>query len=157
MMMPTDKYVEVVYQSEPIGPERIVLYLTSFDLKRYEQDQELEKRRFANSFELNTCIAPIHNGLYDSYYIKYFEDYCNALIKRYYAPYVNEAISLIDIYKDKLATPIETINTKKINDVVNNSNVKCDVVYGDVINCKEVHCKEIQGDVINCKVYKESD
>ena len=37
-MLPTDKYVKVVYESSPIGVERIVLYLTTFDLKRYEQD-----------------------------------------------------------------------------------------------------------------------
>ena len=38
-----NKYIKVVYQSEPIGKERIVLYLTTFDLEKFENDEKLEK------------------------------------------------------------------------------------------------------------------
>ena len=33
-----DDYVKVVYQSEPIGEERIILYLTTFDTKKFEKE-----------------------------------------------------------------------------------------------------------------------
>lgn len=38
-----DKYTKVVYQSNPIGKDRIVLYLTTFDLEAFEKDENLEK------------------------------------------------------------------------------------------------------------------
>lgn len=49
-----DKYTKVTYQSEPIGKERIVLYLTTFDLETFKNDEKLEKmptQRKAISFE----------------------------------------------------------------------------------------------------------
>ena len=36
-----DKYTKVVYQSEPIGKEKIVLYLTTFDLEAFEKNEKL--------------------------------------------------------------------------------------------------------------------
>lgn len=51
-----DKYTKVVYQSEPIGKEKIILYLTTFDLEAFENDQKLEKiptQRKAVVFEFN--------------------------------------------------------------------------------------------------------
>ena len=152
-MLPTDKYVKVVYESSPIGVERIVLYLTTFDLKRYEQDQKLEERRFAQRIELNNAIAPTYNE--QVLYGKYLEEYCNALIKRYYGHYVKEAIDMIDTYKDKIVTPKEFTSTKKIGNVVNSDKVECDIIYGNVTNCDEVYCKEIRGNVVNCDIYKE--
>lgn len=38
-----DKYAKVVYESEPIGKEKIVLCLTTFDLETFDKDQTLEK------------------------------------------------------------------------------------------------------------------
>lgn len=38
-----DKYTKVTYQSEPIGEEKIILYLTTFDLEAFKKDEKLEK------------------------------------------------------------------------------------------------------------------
>ena len=38
-----DKYVKIIYKSEPIGKEKIVLYLTSFDDKAYKRDEKLKE------------------------------------------------------------------------------------------------------------------
>ena len=154
-MLPIDKYVKVVYESGPIGIERIVLYLTTFDLKSYEKDQKLEEKRFAQHIELNNAIAPTHNDLYNNGVVNMLEEYCNALIKRYYEPYVEEAIDMIDTYKNKITTPKEFTSTKKIGNVVNSDKVECDIIYGNVTNCDEVHCREIRGNVVNCDIYKE--
>jgi hypothetical protein len=51
-----NKYTKVTYQSEPIGKERIVLYLTTFDLEAFKKDEKLEKiptQRKAIAFEFN--------------------------------------------------------------------------------------------------------
>ena len=50
-----NKYTKVVYQSDPIGKEQIVLCLTTFDLETFEKDQKLEKiptKTIAKSFEI---------------------------------------------------------------------------------------------------------
>lgn len=41
--MVDNKYIKVVYRSEPIGKEGIVLELTTFDKEKYEKDQKLQK------------------------------------------------------------------------------------------------------------------
>ena len=38
-----DKYIKVVYESKPIGKEKIVLQLTTFDLEAFEKDEKLKK------------------------------------------------------------------------------------------------------------------
>ena len=38
-----DKYTKITYQTEPIGKEKIILYLTTFDLEAFEKDKQLEK------------------------------------------------------------------------------------------------------------------
>lgn len=166
-MLPIDKYVKIVYESSPIGDAHIVLYLTTFDFEKYEQDQKLEEKTYVHRIELNNAIAPTYHELYDSgvstmlrmrqqdRYVEYLEEYCNALIKQYYEPYVNEALNLIDTYKDKITTPINFNATKKVKDVVHSDKVECDVICGDVVHCNEVHCKEIRGNMVHCKVYKE--
>lgn len=38
-----NSYTEITYQSEPIGKEKIILYLTTFDLEAFEKDKNLHK------------------------------------------------------------------------------------------------------------------
>lgn len=38
-----DDYVKVVYQSEPIGEERIILYLTTFDIEAFNKNVDLDE------------------------------------------------------------------------------------------------------------------
>ena len=38
-----EKYIRTLYRSEPIGKERIVLELTTFDLEAFKENEKLEK------------------------------------------------------------------------------------------------------------------
>ena len=56
-----NKYTKVTYQSNPIGKERIVLYLTTFDLEAFKNDEKLEKipiqrKAIAFEFERNDLL-----------------------------------------------------------------------------------------------------
>lgn len=56
-----DKYTKITYQSEPIGKERIVLYLTTFDLEAFKNNEKLEKipiqrKAIAFEFERNDIL-----------------------------------------------------------------------------------------------------
>lgn len=42
-MSEKDKYTKIVYQSNPIGKDKIILYLTTFDLEAFEKDEKMEK------------------------------------------------------------------------------------------------------------------
>ena len=51
-----NEYTKVVYQSEPIGKEKIVLYLTTFDLEAFEKDKNLKRipeKRVAKMIEFD--------------------------------------------------------------------------------------------------------
>lgn len=51
-----NKYTKITYQSEPIGKEKIILYLTTFDLEAYDRDEKLSKiptKRTAMQYEFD--------------------------------------------------------------------------------------------------------
>lgn len=51
-----DKYTKITYESEPIGKERIVLQLTTLDLKAFNENKNLKKiptKRTAIQYEFN--------------------------------------------------------------------------------------------------------
>lgn len=138
-----NKYVKIVYQSEPIGKERIILYLTTFDWEAYELDQEFLKQQ-TMAFELppanntNEALATLENIL-------------NNYVKRYYEPYVKELREVIHT-KKVLGEAID-LNAKNIS---NADDVHCNIVYGNITNCDNVYCMEIKGNVVNCDkiIYK---
>lgn len=137
------KYVKVVYESKPIGKEKIVLYLTTFDWERYELDQECLKQQ-AITFELPPADSP-------SEALATLEKILNDYVKRYYEPYVKELREVIHT-KKVLGKAID-LNAKNIS---NAGDVHCNMVYGNITNCDNVYCTEIKGNVVNCDkiVYK---
>ena len=162
-----DDYVKITYQTPPIGPSKIVLYLTTFDIEKYKKDQEVETKTQSLVFEEPdnrgyNSVADIRNSLdnrlygysiqqHNMNYYEYLQNALNDVVMRYYEPYVEELKREIDAYKVKMET-----NTvfRNVEDVTNVPKLVCDTVCGDVTNCHEVHCNNIQGDLINCKVYK---
>lgn len=51
------KYIKIVYKSEPIGPEKIVLQLTTFDFDKYKKDNELKKQKKIKVFQFDHSMA----------------------------------------------------------------------------------------------------
>lgn len=51
-----NKYTKITYESSPIGADKIILYLTTFDLESFESDKNLEKipiKKKAIAFDFN--------------------------------------------------------------------------------------------------------
>lgn len=175
-----DDYVKITYQTPPIGPSEIVLYLTTFDIEKYKKDQEIETKtktlvfedpdnRGYNSFAdvrnsldntlyCNTDNQSYSTSCYDNTpYYEYLQNSLNNVVMRYYEPYVEELKRTIDVYKKMINNAPKDIPCICKGDITNADMVECDTIQGDVVNCKEVHCKEIKGDTINCRVYKENE
>ena len=144
-----DKYVKVVYQTQPIGPERIILYLTTFDKEAFERDQQLIPKQEAMSFEFDK------SDIKNPDFIKGFEGNLNTIVKEYYGEKIKE---LEEIAKTKqfesktVAMPIK----EKIRNITNADDVHCDVVYGNITNCDNIYCSEVKGNIVNCDkvIYK---
>ena len=175
-----DDYVKITYQTPPIGPSKIVLYLTTFDIEKYKKDQEVATKtqslvfdepdnRGYNSFAdirnsldntlyyntVNASNRLYNTNYYDNTpYYEYLQNSLNDVVMRYYEPYVEELQNTIDVYKAMLKTTPAFYN---VEDVTNVHELVCDTVCGDVTNCHEVHCNNIQGDLINCRVYKDGE
>lgn len=169
-----DDYVKITYETPPIGPSKIVLYLTTFDIEKYKKDQEIETKTKTLVFEEPNnrgynSFADIRNSLdntlygysiqqhnmnyYDNApYYEYLQNSLNNVVMRYYEPYVEELKREIDAYQAMIKTNSLCRNAQ---DVTNVHELVCDTVYGDVTNCHAVHCNDIKGDLINCRVYKE--
>ena len=61
-----DKYIRIVYRSEPIGKEGIILYLTTFDIDKY--NQELNKKEigievFTDDINFNVILSGVISPL----------------------------------------------------------------------------------------------
>ena len=53
-------YVKVIYESNPIGKEKIILYLTTFDIEAFKKDEALAKipeKRIAKAFYIPEKIV----------------------------------------------------------------------------------------------------
>lgn len=144
-----DNYTKITYQSEPIGKEKIILYLTTFDIEAFEKDQSLEKiptkteakivQFEKNKLEDVNILQEINN---------YYEDYINKTYKK---------------QLEEMASYIETLRKIKIvpqwnaKNITNSDDVHCNIVEGNITNCDNVYCNEIKGNVVNCDkiIYKK--
>ena len=132
-----EKYIKIVYESEPIGPERIILYLTTFDIDKYNKD--LQKERVAIEIPLreNCNIGEI-------------ERLVNDYVKNFYEPYIKEVKGYLQYLKT--THEIEPKVYEKVNNVANVDKVTCNIIKGNVVNCDVVYCNEVKGNVVNCDI-----
>lgn len=132
-----DKYVRVVYQSEPIGKERIILYLTTFDKEAFERDNlfQLKEEKIIHEFERVELNRPD--------FIEMFERNLNTMVKNIYEEKLKEIESIMKM-------------SKNVKNISNSDDVYCNIVYGNISNCDNIYCKEIKGNVSNCDkiIYK---
>lgn len=138
-----DKYVKIVYQTEPIGKEKIILYLTTFDTEAFERDKKLRdipKEKIVMKIDIDS-------DLYVASPIEHIEQIINEKVKQFYEK------EILDLKKSLEYARREYRGSTK--NVTNSENIYCDIIEGNVINCDNVHCKEIKGNTINCEIYRE--
>ena len=107
--MSKNKYSKVVYESNPIGKEKIILYLTTFDIEAFEKDQSLEKiptKTIAKTFDIPKSIigddTPFGEN-YNRFQVEVFE----AIIEKFIEDTYDEELR-------KMQTCIETLRNIKI-------------------------------------------
>ena len=144
-----DKYVKVIYQSDPIGEYGIILELTTFDLEAFKKDEELKKKKQferinIKEFQLDNNL--IADGILGPQTLSILEQHLNERVDKFYKNELLKAKNLLN----------EVSNKDKIvkGNVTNADNVICDIIQGNVINCDTVRCNEIKGNTINCEIYK---
>lgn len=107
-----NKYIKVIYRSEPIGKDKIVLELTTFDYEAYEKDRKLEEKRK----QLVCCVDK--NDLFefdiqnDAVYV--FERKIEKYIDRFYQEEFNELTRIIKSQQEQLQFYYQTTATPKI-------------------------------------------
>lgn len=149
-----DKYTKVVYQSEPIGKEKIILYLTTFDLETFKNDEKLEKipeQRKAIAFEFNKSEILNNPNL-----VEEMSNKIETMFKEIYEKQLLDMKSYIELLRNIKIAPMEYSNAKNIT---NSDDVHCNIVEGNITNCDNVYCNEIKGNVVNCDkiVYKNKE
>ena len=140
-----NNYVKIVYQTPPIGPHKIILYLTTFDIQQFEYDQKVIKQRQMIDFEIEK------SQMNNPQIIEHFEKMLNDYVKKYYEPYIEQAKTII-----KMEHSYANLD-KNAQNIMNVDDVHCNIVYGNIMNCDNVTCNEIKGSVVNCDniYYKE--
>lgn len=90
-----DKYTKITYQSEPIGKEKIVLQLTTFDLEAFKKDEKLIKipqQRKAIVFEFDR-----YDVINNHYILEEMNNQFENFIKETYEKQLNEMKNYIEI------------------------------------------------------------
>lgn len=103
-----DKYVKVVYKSDPIGPERIVLYLTTFDTDALQRDEEIKKQEY---YLLNID----RNSLKDMDFVKHIEMVLQDYVKDHYDKYIEELHETIKSQNKCISELLEQLVEKNDN------------------------------------------
>ena len=91
-----NKYVKIVYQSETIGVENIILYLTTFDIDKYNKD--LEKKQFGIKVYIDSEI-PKRDNMPMNEFLEELEVRLNSYVKNFYEPYIEETKEYLDFLK----------------------------------------------------------
>lgn len=158
-----DKYIRVIYESDPIGKYKIILRLTTFDIEAYKRDKEvkeLQEKRYYERININPkepleIIERRLEARVDAFYKKKIESLRSQLewyirntrkpIINFECGYMND-FNILEEYKEE---------TKIIKNVTNSENIYCEIIQGNVVNCDNVHCKEIRGNIVNSEIIKE--
>lgn len=153
-----EPYVKITYQSDPIGPENIILYLTTFDLDAFERDQELKElptkqitMNFGSFSDAALRSGITTNEFMDRFSLNYIETHLENYINDFYTDEINKLKRYIESNRDSKLSRSKT----KIKNLTNCDDIYCDVIEGNVVNCDNVHCKEIRGNIVNSEIYKE--
>ena len=158
-----EKYVKIVYQSEPIGKEKIILYLTAFDLEAFKKDEALEKiptKQVAKVIDLpqvlyddNSCITMQRN--------RYEQEMFRTIIEKFIVETYDEQLrkmkDCIEQLRKIKIVPMEYSTEQNAKNITNSDDVHCNIVEGNIVNCNDVYCNEIKGNVVNCDriIYKK--
>ena len=121
-----DKYTKVVYQSDPIGEEKIVLYLTTFDIEAFKKDEQMQhipEQRVAKviQFEIQDINQPN--------FIEILEKEINNLIKETYSKQLEDMKNCIETQRKFV---LNTINVQEFGEKMNNEKVRI-IVPGDIL------------------------
>lgn len=154
-----NKYTKIVYQSDPIGKEKIILYLTTFDLETFEKDEKLEKiptKKIAKIFDLpksyndNSCVIVQKNMCEQEMFRKIIEKF----IVETYDEQLEQMQKCIETLRKIKNAPMEY--NSNVKNITNLNDVHCNIVEGNITNCDNVYCSEIKGNVVNCDkiIYK---
>ena len=98
-----NKYVKVVYRSQPIGKEEIVLELTTFDLEAFKRDEQLEKipvKRVAKTFEVPKNFIDENSAIctqINDYRRNFFETLIEKFVSDTYEKQLEEMKSYIEL------------------------------------------------------------
>ncbi len=87
-----DKYTKITYQSDPIGEEKIVLILTTFDIESFENDQKqkhIPKKKIAK-------VVLIDKSKELPEILTHLEEHLDDLVKETYLKQIEEMKSIIE-------------------------------------------------------------
>lgn len=149
-IMSKNNYIKVVYRSNPIGKEGIVLEITTFDLEKFKKDEELKKipektKVIYKSVEKKDLLNP-----------DYISDELNKIVNDTYRKEIENLKAEVEFLRQTKIVPMECSGEKNAKNINNADDVHCNIVYGNINNCDNIYCNEIKGNVINCDkiVYK---
>lgn len=140
-------YVKIVYESSPIGKEKIILRLTTFDIERFNEDEKLKKIPIQRE---NILIDIEKKDLNNPNFIYNMGNYLNNIVNEKYKQQIEQMKQEIEHLKSIKIVPVEYSNEKNVKNISNSDDVHCNIVYGNITNCDNIYCKEIKGNVVNC-------
>lgn len=98
-----DKYTRITYQSEPIGKEKIILYLTTFDLEAFDENENLKKiptKRTAIQYEFDRFESLNNQKLITDMQIQY-----EKFIRNTYEQQLKEMQGYIEYLRNSASMP----------------------------------------------------
>ena len=97
-------YVKVVYESNPIGKEGIILKLTTFDIEQWKKDQQLEK---IPEKQKAVYVEFERNQLNDTDFLPKIQSQLNHLIVEQYEKQIMEMKQELEFLRNIKIVPME--------------------------------------------------
>ena len=150
-----EPFVKVIYQSEPIGKEKIILKLTTFDTNFYEEVKKPAEIKFGISTkEFSQQLQLFNNSMNYQQIYQLIENELNVRVDNFY----KEEIIKLRKENENLHNIMRKISSFSIEEkdicgnVVNTDKVSAHTIKGNVVNCGTVIVNKIEGKITNCEI-----
>ena len=133
-------FIRIVYQTKPIGKEKIVLYLTTIDLDKFKEKglKDIPYKEEAREIYISKEVDPVAA-------ISVISAELNETVNRFYKFEIERLKEEL-----KYMCKREKQQAKNYGSIKNCNHIVANTIEGNVINCNDLQVEKINREIINC-------
>lgn len=126
-----DKYTKIVYQSDPIGEEKIILYLTTFDIDAFQGNKDCKKMPVKQKRVVFESPISLRRGVKECdfvYALQVLEDRIKTHVDNHYIEELEKMKNYIELSRGSRQELYEIVEGQKRRIKQLENSINCDKI-----------------------------